>query len=254
MEPEPKRLNDLFAAAKPMLLALPPESLVQPRVMRDRATRLTGILKQEFTPLLSLLPIELAPERAAARKADFDNIETHSLVYYAAELVIEGPWTSDQKARKAELSVKVREYDRYLSRWAVAVFDTHPDAKTVLASILRRHGTRDDADDTIRLGHLFRDHWTDVAGKAPVTTAYIEAAEADATALLQILDAGKEAPTGSPRDMRKRAYTVWHRSYSELFHLGRYLRRDDPDAAARFPAITPERTAVNEEPTPPVPT
>jgi hypothetical protein len=255
MEPEAKRLNDLFNAAKRALLALPVDSLVQPRVSRDRAALLTTILKHEYSSLQPLLSVELSAERVAEREADLDSIGTHSLVYYAAELLLEGPWTSDQKARKAELASKVREHDRYLSRWAVAVFDTNADAKKIVASILRGRGRRDDADDTIQLGQLFRHHWDEVAGKTPVTTAHIEAAEADAAELLQILDAGKVAPMGSPRDMRKRAYTVWHRAYSELFHLGRYLRRDDPEAAARILAITPERGSVdaNEEPEPAAP-
>jgi hypothetical protein len=192
-------MNDLFTAAKPALLAMPTASLVQPRVTRERAARLTTILKHEFAPLLSNLTTELSPERAASRKADFDAVEDHALVYYAAELAVEGPWTSDQKARRTELAIKVREYDRYLSRWAVAVFDSDPDAKKVVASILRGRGTRDDADDTVRLVDLFRKHWDNVAGKTPVTTSYLESAEADATELLQLLDGRNEAPTGSPR-------------------------------------------------------
>src|SRR5262245_51310300 len=75
----------------------------------------------------------------------------------------------------------------------------------------------------------------------PITEEDLTTAEAEATELLQILDGSDNPEAGSPRDLRRRAYTVWHRGYSEIFHLGRYLSRHDPEAARKFPAISAER-------------
>ncbi|MDI1481429.1 hypothetical protein [Polyangium sp. y55x31] len=241
MDPQVTKMNELFETRRPALLSLPEDILLRPRISRERAARLTGILRREFEPLLPLLPSELSASRASERAADFAALEPNQLVFYAADLAVETPWTSDQKARRSELVAKVRSHDETLFGWAKPAFRAHKEASAILADIQRGRGIRDDADDTLRLVSLFRSHWAAVNGKTPITQAELETAEAEATELLQILDGGDDPPKGSPRDLRRRAYTAWHRSYAEIFHLGRYLSRHDPAALQRFPAIAPER-------------
>ncbi|MDI1431052.1 hypothetical protein [Polyangium sorediatum] len=242
MDPQATKMNELFEAKRPALLALPDDILLRPRISRERAARLTGILRREFEPLLPLLQSELSASRAADRAADFAALEPNQLVFYAADLAVETPWTSDQKARRGELVAKVRSHDETLFGWAKPAFRTNKEASTILSDIQRGRGIRDDADDTLRLVSLFRSHWASVNGKTPITEADLQTAEAEATELLQILDGGDDPPKGSPRDLRRRAYTAWHRTYAEVFHLGRYLSRHDSAAARRFPAIAPERS------------
>lgn len=252
MDPQATKMNELFDEKRPALLAIPDDILLRPRISRERAARLTGILRRSFEPLLPLLPNELSPSRADERAADFAALEPNQLVYYAADLAVETPWTSDQKARRSELVVKVRNHDETLLGWAKPIFRTNKDATVILADIQRGRGIRDDADDTLRLISLFRSQWASVDGKIPVTLADLQTAEAEATELLQILDGGEDPPKGSPRDLRRRAYTAWHRSYAELFHLGRYLSRHDSAAAQKFPAISPERSESDDDaPAPP---
>jgi hypothetical protein len=247
MDPEPKKMNKLFEEARPALLALPAETLERPRIARERALALTRIVKREFQPLLSRLGDELSAKRAAERKADFEAVETRALIFYAADLAVENPWSSDKKTRRAELVKKVREHDQTLSGWAVPLFRSHPEAKATLKDILRGRGIRDDADDTLRLVALFRKHWGDVNGKVPVTAKQLSQAETEATELLQILDLADSDENGSPKDIRRRAFTYWLAPYAELFHLGRYLARGEADVAQRFPGISAERTFSAEE-------
>lgn len=247
MNPEPKRMNDLFAEAKPVLLGLPSESLVQPRVSRERALQLTAVLRREFAPLVPSLSEELGPDRARRRKADYDALEPRALVFYAADLAVDAPWTSAQKERRAALTRKVREHDELLSAWAVPLFRKDDEASALVADILRGKGTRDDAEDTIRLVALFRKHWATVKGQTPIEQCTLNEAEADATELLGLLDAGATSTKGSPRDLRQRAYTHWRSAYLEIYHLGRYLMRHDPAAAERFPAVAAERSAAPAE-------
>lgn len=242
MDPEPKKMNKLLDEARPALLALPAETLERPRIARERTLGLTRIVKREFQPLLSRLGEELSPKRAAERKADFDALEARALVFYAADLTVENPWSSEKKSRRGELVKKMREHDQTLSGWAVPLFRSHPEAKATLTDILRGRGIRDDADDTLRLVALFRKHWGDVNGKVPVTAKQLSQAETEATELLQILDSADSDEAGSPKDIRRRAFTYWLSPYSELFHLGRYLSRGEADVAQRFPGIAPERT------------
>ncbi|WP_437765845.1 hypothetical protein WME77_01965 [Sorangium sp. So ce764] len=253
MSPEPKRMNDLFAEMKPTLLELPSDSLQKPRVSRERALQLTAALRQEFAPLVPRLAEELSPAKVKRRKADLDALEPRALVFYAADLAVDAPWTSAQKERRAALARKVREHDELLSAWAAPVFRKDPEASAIVADIQRGKGTRDDAEDTVRLVALFRRHWPAIKGQTPVKEAYLDEAEADATELLALLDAGETSAKGSPRDLRQRAYTHWLSAYVELLHLGRYLERDDPAAAERFPAVSAERGASTPQaaPTPP---
>ncbi|MBK9258337.1 MAG: hypothetical protein IPM54_00700 [Polyangiaceae bacterium] len=130
-----------------------------------------------------------------------------------------------------------------MSAWAAPAFKNNAKATEILADIRRGRGIRDDADDTLRLVALFRDNWDSVQGKTPITIEYLAKADEDATALLLLVDGGSEDIKGSPRDLRRRAYTQWHRAYTELFHVGRYLTRNDPEAHAQFSAISNERTA-----------
>jgi hypothetical protein len=247
MDPEPRKMNELFEAAKPKLLLLPSETLLRPRITRERASSLTSTLRREFQPLLSALDSELSPARAAERKADYEALESSVLVFYAADLAVETPWTSGQKARRNELVMKVRNHDAMLSAWAVPVFRGNKEVMVVLANILRGRGIRDDADDTVRIVALFRKHWSDVKSMMPITEQNLTTAEEEATELLQILDGSENPATGSPRDLRRRAYTVWHRAYTETFHLGRYLSRHDPEAAKKFPAISAERLEEDDD-------
>lgn len=255
MPSEPAKMNELFLAETPALLAMNPSTLVRPRVARERATQLTATLIREFKPLEPQLDAELSPARAAARRADFAAVHPNALIFYAADLAVEVPWTSDQKARRADLVKKAREHDEYLGGWAIPLFKKDEALRDQVADIVRGKGIRDDAEDTVRWVSLFRGAWNDVKGKTPVTIEDLDGAEADATELLGLLDgAGDEAP-GSPRDLRRRAYTRWLLSYKEIHDLGRYLLRADPAAAARFPGVSSERgeAAAAEEPEPAAP-
>lgn len=247
---EPKKMNELFTAAKPALLALPPHTLARPRIPRERATQLTTVLRREFLPLLPRLGDELTKARVAERKADFEALEPSALIFYAADLAVEAPWTSEQKARRAHLVKKVREHDDTLSGWAVPLFKGDKMLRALVTDILRGRGIRDDSDDTVRWVSLFRKEWAHAKGKTPISLDYLHEAESEATEMLGILDSTEEEKPGSPRDLRRRAYTQWLTTYSEIFQLGRYLQRGDPEAARRFLAISAERGEAGAEAAP----
>ena len=234
-------MDELFADALPRLLALPAERLIRARIPRERVLELSAVIVGEFRPLAERLEDELSTDRAAERKADFEALEPRALIYCAADLAVEEPWTSAQRARRAELAARVRDHDEALSGWAVTLFEHHEEARLVVADILRGKGIRDDAEDTIRLVGLLRRHWPAVAGRVPVTEAQLAEAEADAIELVQVLDAMEGTTPGSPRDLRRRAFTWWFQAYTEIFLLGRYLLRNDLAAAERFPAVATER-------------
>jgi hypothetical protein len=252
MDLETRKMHELFAAAKADLLAIPAEALLRPRLPRERVVHLTDVIRREFEPLLPRLADELSVPRAAERRADYEALEARALVYFAADLAVEEPWTPAQKARRAELAARVREHDEALSGWAIPLFRKDPDASAIVADILRGKGIRDDAEDTLRLAALFRSRWAEVAGKTPVAEAQLAEAESEAGELIRILDTIESEGLGSPRDLRRRAFTFWFQPYMEIFLLGRYLLRGDVAAAERFPGIAAERGAgLDRTPAPP---
>lgn len=247
MDLDAPKITDLFEAAKPDLMVIPASSLERPRISRERALYMTRILRREIAPVLPLLPLELSAERAKERRADYEHIETRVYVYYASDLAIETPWTSDKKSRRKELVRRVREHDRHLSSWAIPVFRKDDKARAAVAAILRGRGLRDDAEDTLKLVDLFRQNWGNVKEKVPMTTTYLSEADAEARELIQLLDAIDSDEPGSPRDLRKRAFTAWVQGYRELFYAGCFLLRGDLGAVQRLSVISPERTAADDE-------
>lgn len=242
-------MNDLFIAAKPALLAMEESTLQRSRVSRERATSLTASLVAALTPIEAQFAVELSPERAAERSADLLAVMPNAQIFYAADLAVEDPWTPVGKARFADLAKKVRAHDRTLSTWGVPLFKDDKDLGPVVADIMRGRGKRDDADDTIRWVAMFRNQWSWAAGKTPIKAAYLDVAEAEATELLHLLDAGqKDERPGSPRDLRTRAYTRWILTYNELLAAGRYVLRHDPEALERLVSVFPERLAAPSQP------
>jgi hypothetical protein len=176
-----------------------------------------------------------------------DGLERKANVYYASALEVRIPWTTEQKKRHRELNKLNRAHDDYLFTWAWAHFQKDDALRPRLIDIRRGHGSRDDAEDVVREVRIFRDNLPILENKTPVTAEYLDQAERDATEqleLLKIKDGGDQ--TGSPLDLRRRAYTAWEIDYNSLIHEGRYLTGDTPEAASLFPKVSAERSGSNE--------
>jgi hypothetical protein len=162
-------------------------------------------------------------------------------------MVIEDPWPSEKKTRRRELVSRVREHDRHLSSWAIPVFRKNDDTRAAVASILRGKGLRDDAEDTLRLVDLFRRTWDEVKGQVPITLEQLAEAESDAEELIVLIGALDSDQRGSPRDIRRRAFTAWLRPYKEVYHLALYLLRGDPGALQRLAVVSAERVSAEDD-------
>jgi hypothetical protein len=247
MDLEPQKINELLDAAKASLLALPADSLLRPRISRERALYMTSILRRELLPVIALIPEELSAARAAERQVDYDELEQRAFVFFAADMAIEDPWPSEKKTRRRELVSRVREHDRHLSSWAIPVFRKNDDARAAVASILRGKGLRDDAEDTLRLVDLFRRTWDEVKGQVPITLEQLAEAESEAEELILLIGTFDSDQRGSLRDIRKRAFTAWLKPYKEVYHLALYLLRGDPGALQRLAVVSFDRVSASAE-------
>jgi hypothetical protein len=241
---EPEAYNVLFAEDRDALMAIAQDALVVPRLDRERAQNLTEHVKKEFKPLLPEVDAGFKGERLTAVLGAYERLVRRSNVYYAAELAAETPWNPTQKKRSKELTAINRANDKYLFKWAWDLFEDNPDLLPELISIRAGRGKRDDAEDVVREVRLFRDRWEpdELANNCPVALERIDQAERDATEQLELLKLTEPDKTGSPGDLRKRAYTAWLEDYNLVIQTGRYLRYKEPGVEKRFPGAAPERS------------
>jgi hypothetical protein len=242
--------NALLAEDRANLLALPKQSLRSLRLDRERAQSLTDKVIKEFEPLLVEVHASYKDPKLASILKSYETLDRLSNVYYAAELAAETPWTPEQKKRSKELAIINRANDKYLFKWAWNLFEENPDLLPELISIRAGRGNRDDADDVVREVKLFRDRWEpdDLAHNCPVTLERLAQAELDATEQINLLKLTEPDKTGSPGDLRWRAFTAWEKDYNHIIHTGRYLRYEEPGIEQRFPGAYPERNPSTPTP------
>ncbi|MCG8424719.1 MAG: hypothetical protein MJE77_43065 [Proteobacteria bacterium] len=237
-----RRLSEILQRHQPELLALDPSILVFPRASRARVVAVTNTLIENFRPIV--LEDELSKVRAVQRRAQLGGLEERALAYYAADLA-RAESASDEQTRRAQLSERVADHDRYLFKWAQPLYGDDPELAAVLADIKRGRGLQDDAEDVLRLVGLYRTHWDRAAGQVPVTPQRLDQAEADATEMVTLLDA---SPLDKKRDLAWRAYTMWRKDYHDLMNLGRYLLCDTKGVESMFPSIGVGRTTGSRQP------
>lgn len=237
------------------MLALPKDKLHKPRVGRTRAKDLTKIVLTNFAAMLVLVERTFQEWKIEQIRQAYEGLERRANVYFASALDAQNPWTAEQKKRHQELNRTNREHDECLFTWAWAHFKKNSTLKPILIDIRKGHGCLDDAEDIVREVRIFRDNLEALENRTPVTIEYLNQAERDTTEQIELIGLRDEDHTGSPLDMRRRAYTAWETDYNRLVRDGRYLGEDVPDIDSLFPKISAEHGATSDpepvtEPTP----
>lgn len=104
--------------------------------------------------------------------------------------------------------------------------------------------------DVLQLVALYRREWAGIAGKTGVTVPELDQADALANAFSVSVGESQQSSGGSPTaETRRRAYTHFVRTYSEVRRYATYLRWDLGDADELFPPLGAGRTRKGDEPT-----
>lgn len=233
------RLTAVLEKYRAELEAIPKQEFVNITISRERMLALTDRVVTNMREHEPTFEQEIAPARAAQRRAELKRLPERAQVFFAADLLSAAVYTPAEEREWNELRTRVAEHDRVLFKWASPLFGDDAELKSVLDDIQAGTGHQDSAEDVVRLVVMFRDHWPEADGQTPITREYLDRAEIDATRMLDLLEnkAGAEA-----RDLARRAFTAWAHDYRELISLGRYLERSKPDVLTRFPGIHAERT------------
>jgi hypothetical protein len=239
--PERRRMTAILEEFRAELEAIPRERFVTINVQRDRVMELTEITVASFQKYAPELAARLSAGDAKQRREELERVPLRAQAYYAADLLAEEAYADERGKRRRQLFDRVAEHDRTLMKWARPLFGDDAELAALLDDIQHGTGHQDSADDVIRTVGVFRGHWSQAAGQTPITEAYLDEAEADATQMLESLSQGKPQEA---RDLARRAYAAWHADYQEIIALGRYLARHEADAAASFPGVRPVRTST----------
>ena len=230
---KPSNLVALLDAATPELKQLPKHELIRRLVTRERVLELSARILSSWSELAPAAETMLAPEVYAAHSERAAGLTTRAWVHYAAEEARRSHYSDAQRRVREQLAERVRAHDQRLHLWAMAVFQGNAQAEQDLAEIARGYGRSDDAADVVSLVTMFR-HAHQQGVDLPLSKEELDAAEAAAKQQLDLLAAD---PDLAARRLAAQAFTLWHRDYTELMALGRYLARGNPAVMQMFPGV-----------------
>lgn len=115
-----------------------------------------------------------------------------------------------------------------------------------VAAIRSGQGHADTADDVIALGRLFDEHWSQVAGKVPVTRAMVDRAPVLGAKIHKALaqrevEASPLEPSSDRRHLLAQAFSLFVRAYDEARRGVAYLRWNEGDVDKIVPSLYPHR-------------
>lgn len=255
-----QKMLQTLESQKDALLALGDEVARRPWINGARAQELSRRVLDAIGSLTSALKEEFSQARVEKIEQAAERVSTQAMVFYAAELLSQNPWSDTQQERFQALAEIVKEHDAFLYKWAWALLGEHPVHAPVLFDIRANKGFRDDANDTLRLVSLLRQQWKEASQIGFLTEERLEQAEADATEFIQLIDTKENVDSGEPKALWYAAFGQWYQTYSTLTKAGRFLL-DDKEAELQFPGVsmpkkstsTHTTTPTTDDPTPPTP-
>lgn len=113
----------------------------------------------------------------------------------------------------------------------------------------RRRGYEHVAADLLLLTTVFRCHSHDIAGKCATTEEELARAEALAHQLTVVVSRRREPleAVGEALDLRRRAFTLFSRAYSQVRRAVQYLRSEQGDADRFAPPLTGKRKGTSRK-------
>lgn len=206
------------------------------------------------TSLKGLLP-ELRALRGQieATWRDFDFARFDKLDQYALALLHAHGACNSARAPKAAVAEAAAELTRIRDRlYAVAL--PLPGYGLISSSALDKckvdAGYRPLIGDVITLVGVFRDNWSALVGKVPVTEEELLQAKGLALELQEQLGRKEQGPvtTGEAALLRQKAFTLFIRTYEEARRAVLYLRASHGDADEIAPSFYALRTGKRRQP------
>jgi hypothetical protein len=222
-----------FHAIWPEIKALPETAALPVNIdVVAAATTVLGLL-----PELKALRPQIAEELKHFNLERFDKLEQYALALSHAYGVHRG--SIAVKGNAAELGAELTATrDRlFVCAQALAVHG-YMDAKR-FAHCKTAIGYRATAADIFTLVPLFKESWSQIVNKTPVTLAELNGASSLAVELLAEVGMQDQSPVsvGEAAQTRAKAYTLFVRAYDDARRAVQYLRADYGDADDITPSL-----------------
>lgn len=212
----------------------------------DVVSAITTVLG--VVPELKALRGEIAAELPRFDLARFDKLERYALALSHANTLHRS--TLPSRANVAELGDELSVIrDRLVATAASLVAQELVDGQR-LAEIKKVPGYRALASDVLALVALFKQHWSLVENKTPVTLAALNDAGNRAVELIAAVGLREQGPisTGEAARLRQKAYTLFVRAYDDVRRAVVYLRAPQGDADEIAPSLYAGRGGSRRRP------
>jgi hypothetical protein len=188
-------------------------------------------------PELRALRAEIIEQLPRFDVERFDKLETYALALSHAHTLHRSTFPS--KAPVAELGnelVSIR--DRLLTDALSLVGYQLVDGDRI-KDCKKANGYRATATDVLTLVAVFKERWSELAGKTPVTLAALNDAGNRALELLTAVGVREQGPVnaGEAARMREKAFTLFSRAYDDARRVVSYLRAEPGDADDIAPSL-----------------
>lgn len=235
----PENLQAALDVVKPELMAVPKDQLRVPFLVRARVMDITTHAIAATKQVEHRFADVFSAQHVAKIMDSSGKLMLLAHAYYLTELDTNPAEVSSKAARRHELGEILWERDQTLLAWVRPAVRNHPEGLKRLAAITPGTGTRDTAEDVVKLVEICHDYHI---RNDEITDSFLDESYTLATEQLGLLAGDDVEVDGSPVDMRRRAFTVWFRHYSFMVAAARYAAGLPPALNVEFPSAVAERS------------
>jgi hypothetical protein len=217
-----------FRALRPEMSALDEGELVALNV--DVVSAVTTVIGK--LPKLRALRPEMAEHLPTFDLQRFDKLEQYALALNQANVLHRG--TLAQRSNITEIGAELTEVRDRLLRDAVSLASYGHINGERLKDCKKVPGYQALATDVFLLVTVFKENWSNIQSRTPVTAEALQGAGNRAVELLGAIGEKSDGPS-TPAEaqlIRQRAYTLFYNAYEDARAAVAYLRRNQEDHVA----------------------
>lgn len=173
--------------------------------------------------------------------ANLDRLELYALAFVGAQAHCDALRESNREPEAVKAEAEALRAQLHSDVKALVLRKVIPPQR--IQKLSRRRGYEQVASDLLLLTAVFRCHFDAIAGKCATTEQELVRAEALAHSLTIVVSRRREPleAVGDALEVRKRAFTLFMRAYSQVRRAVQYLRSEHGDADRLAPPLTGKR-------------
>lgn len=236
--PKQEQLEALLEKWQEEMQKLDAESLERPAFSSKRAEVLTEALVRQFVTITPIAVKNFDRQQWKEYGGVWISMHDRLWLFVAAERAFVGA-LGGQGEEYLRLIEEVSGRMQGLMPWARVLAQVDEQIAETLADLQRPRDLRDPADEAVRLVSLLRANQGLLGDALQLPESALLPLDQAAEALLLVSEEALMERLSALQDTMFRAYTIWTRAYRLLAVMGRFLLREQADAAVKFPDALP---------------